>query len=191
VLREPLYQVELQLSTLGTTCNRLIKDKSKTTKKSSSKKKKQKQKSNTMRNPTITVSELENNCIAKNTKSRYNSTNYQFVLWLYNNRAMYEGFVCPVLITLIDSVLMSGISERKKKVEIHKLIIGWLEQMTRGDAEQSPLDMNKINYKVVALYMAQKTKGVGVGVEGGQLWYSIRSDLFIYNVSNLTPSFFL
>jgi hypothetical protein len=78
---------------------------------------------------------------------------------------------CTRGFTSIDSVLASGISERKKKVEICKLIIGWLERMTRGDAEQSPLDMNKINYKVVALYMAQKTKGVGLRWKVGKTWW--------------------
>jgi hypothetical protein len=59
-----LYRVELQFSTPGTTCNQIINDKLKTTKKAAAKRKSKKQKSNTMHNPTVTVLELENNCIA-------------------------------------------------------------------------------------------------------------------------------
>ncbi len=70
-----------------------------------------------MRNPAVSVAQLENNCIAKKTKSRYNSTNYQFVLWLYNNRDTYEGFLCPALIASIDQVLASTLEERKKKIK--------------------------------------------------------------------------
>jgi hypothetical protein len=69
-----------------------------------------------MRNPAISVVQLQNNCITKNTKSRYNNTNYQFVLWLYNNMDMYKGFLCPVLIASINEVLASTLEERKKKI---------------------------------------------------------------------------
>jgi hypothetical protein len=147
-----------------------------------------------MRNPTISVAQLENNCIAKNTKNRYNSTNYQFVLWLYNNRATYEGYIRPALITTIDGVLASNLTERKKKNEIRKHIVGWLSRMTRGRPDQSPIDMNKIDYDVVALYMAQKTRGGGGGEEGADdfmskgSYCSIRSGvIFLFTMSQISP----
>jgi hypothetical protein len=148
----------------------------------------------TMRNP-ISVAQLENNCIAKNTKHRYNSTNYQFVLWLYNNRSTYEGFLRPALIASIDSILASTIPEKKKKNEVRKVIIGWLSRMVRGDSAASPVDMNKVDYEVVALYMSQKTRGRGEGEEeGGNDFMSkgsyggIRSGvIFLFTMSQISP----
>jgi hypothetical protein len=149
-----------------------------------------------MRNLIISAAQLENNCITKNTKYRYNSTSYQFVLWLYNNRATYKGFICPTLIITINGVLASNMTEKKKKAEIRKNIVGWLSQMTQGRPEQYPINMNKIDYDVVALYMAQKTKGGGGREEGvgnfmskGSycgIWLGVIFS--IHNISNITAS---
>jgi hypothetical protein len=63
------------------------------------------------------------------------------VLWLYNNRTTYKGFLCPALIVSIDLILASTIPEKKKKNEVRKVIIGWLSQMVREDSVNSPVDM--------------------------------------------------
>ena len=144
-------------------------------------------------NNASSIATIENNCIAKKTKDRYNSSNFNFIMWLYENKATYEGFLRPEVMVELDRVMNdTGIPGKKKKTKARKVVVeGWLAQMvrkTRDDGvNQCPVDMSKITYEVVGTYMAQRKDGrdkyLGKGTYCG-----IRSGIInLFTMSNLSP----
>jgi hypothetical protein len=144
-------------------------------------------------NNASSIASIENNCIAKKTKDRYNSSNFNFIMWLYENRATYEGFLRPELLVELDVVMNDmGLSETKKKTKARKVVVqGWLMKMVRRSSsnamDQCPVDMRKITYEVVGTYMAQRKdnedKYLGKGTYCG-----IRSGIInLFTMSNLSP----
>ena len=61
-----------------------------------------------------TVELIENNNVAVHTKQRYNSTIFGFVMWLYNHRDRYEGYLRGEVVEQIQSVLFDTSIEMKK-----------------------------------------------------------------------------
>ena len=78
-----------------------------------------------------TVESIENNNVAIRTKERYNSTIFGFVMWLYNNRATFEGYLRPGVVTQIQGVLFDTTmtpKQRKKKLRWN-VVDGWCKKM--------------------------------------------------------------
>jgi hypothetical protein len=139
------------------------------------------------------ITAIENNCIAKKTKDRYNSSNFNLIMWLYKNRATYIDFLRAELLVELDRVMSEpGISEKKKKSKARKVVVhGWLSKMVRKTIDdglnQCPIDMTKMTYEVVGTYMAQRKneddKYLGKGTYCG-----IRSGVInLFTMSNLAP----
>ena len=116
-------------------------------------------------NNASSIATIENNCIARKTKDRYNSSNFNFIMWLYENKATFEGFLRPELLVELDIIMNdAAIPGKKKKTKARKVVVeGWLAKMvrkTRDDGmNQCPVNMSKITYEVVGTYMAQRKDG--------------------------------
>ena len=54
-------------------------------------------------------------------------------MWLYENRATYNGFLRAEVVAELDRVMSdAGISGKKKKSEVRKVVVqGWLSKMVR------------------------------------------------------------
>ena len=84
-----------------------------------------------------TISIIENNCIAVSTKARYNSTNFNFIVWLYQHREAYPDHLHQRLYDQIDAVMMDEAvpDEKKKMKKIREIVVaGWLMKMIRGES---------------------------------------------------------
>ena len=77
---------------------------------------------------TAAVAAIEKNCIAANTKSRYNSSNYQFIIWFYENQDDFPNILRERLIREIREVEENKrLGSKKKKNVVRSFIIGdWL-----------------------------------------------------------------
>ena len=146
------------------------------------------------------VSIIENNCIAANTKSRYNCSNYNFIVWLYDKREELPDHLHPELYKEIDEVMNEvGLDEKKRNKKIRAIIVaGWLEKMIRGgmteedegERRDCPVVMSKVTYQLTARYMAQKKRG-GKYLSKGT-YCGIRSGIInLFTMSNtpLPPQF--
>ena len=138
-----------------------------------------------------TVESIENNNVAIRTKQRYNSTIFGFVMWLYNHRDMYEGYLRGEVVEQIQAVLFdTSIEMKKRKKKLRWTVVeGWCQKMSRQRPENCPIDMAKVDYELVAAYMVQKTKN---GEEDKLLskgtYCGIRSAvIYLYTMSNLAP----
>ena len=68
-----------------------------------------------------TVESIENNNVAVRTKAHYNSTIFGFVMWLYNKRDTYEGYLRDEVVEQLQAVLFDtsiNIRKRKNKIEM-------------------------------------------------------------------------
>ena len=98
-----------------------------------------------------TVESIENNNVAIQTKERYNSTIFGFVMGLYNNRASYEGYLQPQVVTDIQEVLFDTTmtpKERKKKLR-WSVVDGWCRKISQQRPENCPVVMEKVDYNVL------------------------------------------
>jgi hypothetical protein len=66
-------------------------------------------------NNASSIATIENNCIAKKTKDRYNSSNFNFIMWLYENKATFEGFLRPELLVELDIIMNDAAIPGKKR----------------------------------------------------------------------------
>ena len=136
-----------------------------------------------------TVESIENNNVAVQTKDQYNSTIFGFVMWLYNNRATFEGYLRPEVVTQIQGVLFNTTmtpKQRKKKLRWN-VVDGWCKKMSRQRPENCPIDMSKVDYDCVSAYMVQKTTA-GDRLMSKGTYCGIRSSIiYLYTMSNLSP----
>jgi hypothetical protein len=141
------------------------------------------------------ISAIENNCIAANTKQRYNCTNHDFVMWLYLHRATFTGLLQPELVQQLDSVMNDNNIEEKKKKKITRRIVvnDWLQKMVRRNASNDdtrqlcPVIMEKVTYEVAATYMTQK-KDKDDRFLGKGTYCGIRSAIInLFTMSNVPP----
>jgi len=140
-----------------------------------------------MNNNNDSISAIENNCISVNTKKRYSSTNFAFILWLHEK---HPHLLRDSLRDQIASVVSTDPKVRMKR--LRKIIIeNWLEKMQRTNPELCPVDMSRMTYEIVASYMTTKRD------EDGRLlsknaYSGIRSSvafLFTMSNTNLPPDF--
>ena len=115
-----------------------------------------------MVNYATAVSAIENNCIAAATKDRYASSNYQFIMWLYNHRATFPDLLRPLLVEQLNQIKEAEMAEGRKTKLMRNLIKKeWLEKMERTDPEKCPVDTTLLTYDIAASYMTQKKDGNG------------------------------
>ena len=107
----------------------------------------------TMNHQNEAVLALELNAKAANTKRRYSCTNYKFLLYLFKNRSEYAGFIRDgALVELKEAeVVVWGGRERKYKHFRAKCIE--LLEATTPSAGNSPIDMGRVTYDVIATYL--------------------------------------
>ncbi len=135
------------------------------------------------------VSEIENNCIAEKTKDRYNSSNYQFIIWLYDNRNEFPNVLRARLIEEIEAVEgRAEMNEKKKKAQIRRIIVGgWLKKMKRTNPNACPVDVSLVTYDLVSSYMAQKKANNGDYLSKN-CYCGIRSGIInLFTMSNSSP----
>ena len=138
---------------------------------------------------TAAVAAIESNCIAENTKSRYNSSNYQFIIWLYENQDDFPNILRERLIREIREVEENEIlGPKKKKRVVRSIIIGnWLEKMERTNPQACPADTSLITYDLVSSYMCQK-KGNNGGYLSKNCYCGIRSGIIhLFTMTNTSP----
>ena len=71
-----------------------------------------------------TVEQIENNNVAFCTKDRYHSTIFGFIMWLYNNRETYEGYLRPGVVSDIQAVLFdTTIPAKKRKKQLRSAVV--------------------------------------------------------------------
>ena len=106
-----------------------------------------------------TIESIENNNVAVRTKARYNSTIFGFVMWLYNKREEYEGYLRDKVVEQIQGVLFdTSIEIWKQKKKLRWTVVEqWCQKTSRQRPENCPVLMNKVDYNCVAAYMVQKT----------------------------------
>ena len=141
----------------------------------------------------VAVSAIENNFLANNTKRRYASSNYNFVLWLYGKRNVLPDILRPAVIDEMHRIENNTtLSDKKKKKEWRKLIVDeWFNGMQLGNAALCPVDMNKITYKIVAQYIANKKDENGNYLSAHN-YSGIRSGIsFLFKISHTSfpPNF--
>ena len=136
-----------------------------------------------------TVESIENNNVAIRTKDRYHSTIFGFVMWLYNHREAYEGYLRPEVVAEIQAVLFDTtipIKQRRKKLR-RAVVDQWCKKMSRQRPENCPVLMEKVDYKCVSEYMVQKTTNEDKLMSKGT-YCGIRSGIiYLYTMSNLSP----
>ena len=104
---------------------------------------------------------------------------------------MYEGYLRGEVVEQIQAVLFdTSIEMKKRKKKLRWTVVeGWCQKMSRQRPENCPIDMEKVDYELVAAYMVQKTKN---GEEDKLLskgtYCGIRSAvIYLYTMSNLAP----
>ena len=129
------------------------------------------------------LSLIENACIAKTTKTRYNHSNVQFIEWIYHN---HNEFLRPQLKEQLDSV--QDVCPKKKKRRMVQIIReGWLLKMERSRPELCPVIMSEIQYEHIAEYMSQKKTKEGKYFSK-TTYESIRSAfMHLFIMSDMTP----
>ena len=87
-----------------------------------------------------TVESIENNNVAIRTKQRYNSTIFGFVMWLYNHRDMYEGYLRGEVVEQIQAVLFdTSIEMKKRKKKLRWTVVeGWCQKCLDRDQRTVP-----------------------------------------------------
>ena len=136
-----------------------------------------------------TVESIENNNVAVRTKARYNSTVFGFVMWLYNKRDVYEGYLRDEVVEQLQAVLFdTSIDIRKRKKKLRWTVVEqWCQKMSRQRPENCPVLMNKVDYNCVAAYMVQKTGEQDKLMSKGT-YCGIRSAIiYLYTMSDLSP----
>jgi len=133
-----------------------------------------------MNNNSCPISAIENNCIAANTKKRYSSTNFAFILWLHEK---YPDLLRPSLRDEIASVVSTDHKVRMRS--LRKIIIeNWLEKMQRTNPERCPIDMSRMTYEIVGSYMSTKRDANG-RLLSKNAYSGIRSSVvYLFTMSN-------
>ena len=110
------------------------------------------------------VLQLESNSKADNTKKRYNCTNYKFILWLFENRAQYAGFIKEEYLPQLEAANerdlneSGGIEARRKYKHFRAKVMELLEAASPS-AGNCPVNMKEVTYEVVATYLLQLKTG--------------------------------
>ena len=135
------------------------------------------------------VSAIENNCVAKKTKDRYNSSNYHFIMWLYANQATCPGLLRPLLIEQINQLqAREDLTEKKKKTAVRKLVVEqWLQKMERTNPELCPVDVSLLTYSVASSYMVQLKDGDGNYYSQSHYCGSKSGMINLFTMSNSSP----
>ena len=63
------------------------------------------------------IAAIEGNCKAPQTKQRYNSTNHEFIYWLYHLREDYPDMLKEELVEELEAIDATSNSEKIKKRE--------------------------------------------------------------------------
>ena len=136
-----------------------------------------------------TVETIENNNVAIRTKERYHSTIFGFVMWLYNHRNDYEGFLRPAVVTDIQTVLFDTtiLPKQRKKMLQRVVVEKWCQKMSRQRPENCPVLMEKVDYKCVSEYMVQKTTNEDKLMSKGTYCGICSGIIYLYTMSNLSP----
>ena len=126
---------------------------------SSQNKKTNKQKNSTMQFRNAAVIQLESNSKALNTKRRYNCTNYKFILWLYQHRDEYVGFLKEEALRQLTEADKRDLNEcgqnnvARRKYKHFRAKTMELLEATTPSASNCPVDMRKVSYDVLASYL--------------------------------------
>ena len=124
------------------------------------------------------VLQLEGNSKANKTKMRYNSTNNNFILWLYQNKLDYPGAIKSEFLPKLDEAYekdQSTITRRSRAVSVNgggsgaddgngmdskknykyfrETVIDLLEK-THPSARNCPINMRFITYEIFATYLS-------------------------------------
>ena len=136
-----------------------------------------------------TVEQIENNNVAFRTKTRYHSTIFGFIMWLYNNRETYEGFLRPGVVSDIQAVLFDTtiLMKRRKKQLWAVVVNNWCRNMSRQRPENCPVLMEKVDYDCVSVYMVQKTNNKDKLMSKGSYCGICSGIIYLYTMSNLSP----
>ena len=134
------------------------------------------------------VSAIEKNCIAPRTKQRYHSTLFQFIIWLYKNKADYPELLREAVYDGIRNIEEDEVNTnaRKRNQKIRKFIVkDWLEKMERTNPLLCPVDTTKIDYNICSVYMAQKKGRNGERYLGRTSYCGIRSSfIYLFTMTN-------
>lgn len=129
------------------------------------------------------VSIIENNSISLRTKKRYASTNFGFILWLYED---HPEMLRPLFHDEIASV-PNNASAAQRLRDLRVVVNRWLENMQRTNPELCPVDMTQVTYEVVASYMTTKKDTDNKYLCRGT-YIGIRSSIvYLFTMSNLSP----
>lgn len=129
------------------------------------------------------VSFIENNSISLRTKKRYASTNFGFILWLYEH---HPDKLHPAIREELAAV-PPNISSAQQMRDLRAIVNRWLDNMQRTSPERCPVDMTQVSYELVASYMTSKKKDDDKYLSRGT-YIGIRSSIiYLFTMSNLSP----
>ena len=129
------------------------------------------------------VSIIVNNSISQRTKKRYASTNFAFILWLYEH---HPEMLRPRFRDEIASV-PNNTSAAQRLRGLRAIVNRWLDNMQRTNPELCPVDMQQVTYELVASYMATKKDTEDKYLSRGT-YIGIRSSIvYLFTMSNLSP----
>ena len=101
------------------------------------------------------VLRLKSNSKAHNTKRRYNCTNYRFILWLFEHRTEYVGYIKDGFLEQLETLYQLDLTEcggntaHMKYKNFRRKVMELLEASSPS-AGNCPIDMNKVTYKLIA-----------------------------------------
>lgn len=132
---------------------------------------------------TSAISAIENNSISLRTKKRYASTNFGFILWLYEH---HPEVLRPTLRQEITSVPLDIPAPRRIKA-LRQIANTWFDNMQRTNPDLCPVDMTKVTYELVASFMTSKRNEEDKYLSRGT-YTGIRSSIvYLFTMSNLPP----
>ena len=132
---------------------------------------------------------IENNIVAFRTKEQYHSTIFGFVMWLYNHREKYEGFLRPAVVDEILAVLFDmtiPIKQRRKNLQC-AVVDEWCQKTSQQRPENCPVLMEKVDYDCVSKYIVQKTTDEDKLMSKGTYCGICSGIIYLYTMSNLSP----
>lgn len=128
------------------------------------------------------VSNIEDECLTDGSKKRYASSNLEFVNWLHKNQPDALRASLKRQLDHTDAYF----PPKKWRKENRRVINEWFDKMDRNDPLSCPVHMEKMNYNIIANFMAQK-KNKGK-FYSRSVYEGIRSAfVHLYTMSNLTP----